>query len=76
MSIKKKGVLTARNTFLRSCIRSIMGHTTTPIDNTNINHSSSRCISTEITRLSFVALDQLAFMSYDNMLGYAPFIWL
>jgi len=50
------------------------GHST--IYNTNINHSSSRCISTEITRLSFVALDQLAFMSYDNMLGYAPFIWL
>ncbi|MDN3406821.1 hypothetical protein [Pseudoalteromonas sp. APC 3218] len=45
------------------------------INNTNINHSSSRCISTEITRLSFVALDQLAFMSYDNMLGYVPFIW-
>lgn len=48
----------------------------TPIHNTNINHSSSRCISTEITRLSFVALGQLAFMSFDNMLGYAPFIWL
>ena len=77
MSTKKKGVLTARNTFLRSCIRSIMGHTTnSPIQNTNINHSSSRCISTEIRRLSFVALGQLAFMSFDNMLGYAPFIWL
>ena len=31
MSIKKKGVSTARKTFLRSCIRSIMGHTTTPL---------------------------------------------
>ncbi|KZN56092.1 hypothetical protein N474_12495 [Pseudoalteromonas luteoviolacea CPMOR-2] len=75
MSIKKKSVSTARNMFQSAEIAT--SWVTRPFQYKHqLNHSSPYCISTEIFRLSFVALGQLAFMSFDNMLGYVPFIWL